>query len=67
MNTLHLGDIRIDRLVETEGPFADANFLLPEIDAGLLKANADWLYPRFVEPVTNNCLLYTSPSPRDRG
>ena len=57
MHTLHIGDIRIDRLVETEGPFADADFLLPEIQPGLLEANADWLYPRFVEPVTNKIVM----------
>ena len=56
MQTLHIGDIRIDRLVETEGPFADADFLLPDIDPALLD-NHDWLYPRFVEPVTNKIIM----------
>lgn len=57
MQTLQIGDIRIDRLVESEGAFADADFLLPDIEPGLLQANASWLYPSFVEPVTNKIIM----------
>ncbi len=57
MNTQIIGDIRIDRLVENEGPFADADFLLPDINPTLLQEHADWLYPRFVEPVTNKVIM----------
>jgi len=57
MQTQHIGHIRIDRLVESDGPFADADFLLPDIDPALLRAHADWLYPRFVEPVSNKIIM----------
>jgi len=57
MKTQIIGDIRIDRLVENDGPFADADFLLPDISSELLNEHADWLYPRFVEPVTNKVIM----------
>lgn len=57
MQTQHIGDIRIDRLVENDGPFADADFLLPDINPELLEAHADWLYPTFVEPVSNKIIM----------
>lgn len=57
MQTLLIGDIRIDRLVESDGAFADADFLLPDINPELLNAQADWLYPRFVEPVSNKIIM----------
>lgn len=57
MNTLTIGDIRIDRLVESEGAFADADFLFPEIDLSLLEAQADWLMPMFVEPETQKIIM----------
>ena len=57
MQTQHIGDIRIDCLVESDGPFADAGFLLPDIDPELLQAHADWLYPRFVEPVSHKIIM----------
>jgi len=57
MQTLKIGDIQIDRLVESDGPFVDADFLLPELDPALLNAHKDWLYPLFVEPVSNKIIM----------
>jgi len=57
MPTQLIGDVRIDRLVESEGPFADADYLLPQLDLALLKEHADWLYPRFVEPGSNQSIM----------
>lgn len=49
MRTQTIGSIRIDRLVETEGAFAEYDFLLPTATAELLERHSDWLRPRFVE------------------
>ena len=57
MHTQNIGDIRIDRLIESEGSFADADFLLPDIDPDLLKTHTDWLYPTYVEPVSNKIIM----------
>lgn len=57
MKTVTIGDIRIDKLVENDGPFADVDFLLPDIDSSLLTEHADWLYPRYVEPDTNKVIM----------
>lgn len=57
MQTQIIGDIRIDRLVESEGAFADAEFLFPDIDLSLLDAHADWLMPTFVEPETQKVVM----------
>lgn len=57
MKTVTIGDIRIDKLIESDGPFADVDFLLPDIDINLLSQHADWLYPRYVEPQTNKVIM----------
>lgn len=49
MQTQTIGSIRVDRLVESEGPFAEYDFLLPEARPELLEEHADWLRPRFLE------------------
>jgi len=57
MHTQIIGDIRIDRLVESEGAFADANFLFPDIDPSLLETHAHWLMPTFVAPETLKIIM----------
>ena len=57
MQTQFIGDIRIDRLLESDGAFADADFLFPDIDPALLEQHKQWLYPRFVEPFSNKIIL----------
>jgi len=61
MQTQIIGDIRIDRLVESEGAFADPDFLFPEIGPALIKElikeQADWLLPAFVDPETQKVIM----------
>ncbi len=49
MTTLTLGAWRIDRVVESEGPFAPAAFILPHFDAQRVDAQAAWLRPAFLD------------------
>lgn len=50
MVTQAFGEFTIDRVVESEGPFAPVSMLLPQFDAGrLAAAGADgWLRPQFL-------------------
>lgn len=57
MQPLQLGDLRIDRVVETEGPFAPVDVVVPGLPPELLRDNADWLMPRFVDPGTHMALM----------
>lgn len=50
MKTQALGKFRIDRVVESEGPFAALEMMLPGITAADIGAHADWLKPLFVAP-----------------
>ncbi len=47
MKTLHLGDIRIDRIVELEGPGYDPEFFFPDATLEAFEDEADWLAPWF--------------------
>lgn len=57
MKTQIVGDLRIDRVVESEGPFVPYAFLLPEATQELIDAHADWLKPRFVDPTDNRAIM----------
>jgi len=48
MQTQVIGDIRIDRIVDMEGPFADLGFLIPDAPPDLIARHADWLKPLFI-------------------
>jgi glyoxylase-like metal-dependent hydrolase (beta-lactamase superfamily II) len=48
--SLSFGDIRIDRIVEQEGPFFDALQFFPKLTPELLAENRSWLSPRFIDP-----------------
>lgn len=50
MKTQQLGEFSIDRVVESEGPFAPLEMMLPGITAADIDAHADWLKPLFVAP-----------------
>lgn len=52
-----VGDIRIDRVLETEGPFCELGFLLPGASPNLIAENADWLKPAFVDPADDRLIL----------
>jgi hypothetical protein len=43
---LSVGDIRIHRIVELEGPFLPARDVFPTLSAELLDANRRWLAPK---------------------
>jgi len=57
MQTQTIGDIRIDRLMESEGAFASADFLFPDIAPNLIETQAEWLIPSFVDPVTQKLIM----------
>ena len=57
MQTLTIGDIRIDRVLEQEGPIFGLDFLLPDAPPDMLDANADWLMPRYADPASRNLIL----------
>lgn len=48
MKTLQLGQFSIDTVVETAGPFAPVDFVLPGVDLARLEQHSDWLMPRFL-------------------
>ena len=47
MKTLHLGDVTIDRLVETEGPGYEVDFFFPDATVEAFEDHAAWLSPHF--------------------
>lgn len=49
MTTLALGTFTIDRVVETEGPFAPASFILPSFDAERVDEQGPWLRPDYLD------------------
>jgi glyoxylase-like metal-dependent hydrolase (beta-lactamase superfamily II) len=57
MKTQAVGRFRIDRVVESEGPFSPLDFILPGLPAELVAANADWLSPVHVEPGTGKAVM----------
>lgn len=48
MSKWSLGDFTVDRVVETQGPFAPVDFLLPQVDMARIDATAPWLRPRYL-------------------
>ena len=52
-----IGDIRFRRIVETEEPAFDAQFLLPDATPERLARHLDWLQPRFLDPATNKFVM----------
>jgi len=52
MDTLALGEITIDRVVEAEGLGFPPAFLLPEADVETIAALGDWLEPHFFDPAS---------------
>jgi glyoxylase-like metal-dependent hydrolase (beta-lactamase superfamily II) len=54
-----IGDISVTRVVETEGPFAPIDFLLPGFTADLLRENP-WLQPAFVDEASRAVMSFHS-------
>jgi len=48
MSKWSLGQFTVDRVVETQGPFAPVDFLLPQVDLARIDATAPWLRPRYL-------------------
>jgi glyoxylase-like metal-dependent hydrolase (beta-lactamase superfamily II) len=46
---LAIGDIKIKRIVEQEGPFFPVHDFFPKFTPDMLAANSHWLQPRFVD------------------
>lgn len=57
MRPQQIGNFRVDRVLESEGPFFALDFLLPGAPPDLIAANADWLKPRFVDPADDRLIL----------
>ncbi|MCW5770396.1 MAG: MBL fold metallo-hydrolase [Rhodospirillaceae bacterium] len=57
MKTQHIGAFRVDRVLESEGPYFELGFLLPQAPPDLIEANADWLRPHFVDPADGRLIL----------
>ena len=50
MNTVHVGDVSITRVLEWSGPVATVDVVLPASDAGTWQSNRSWLSPDFWDP-----------------
>lgn len=48
-SAIELGDIRIQRIVEQEGPFFPVHEFFPNFTREMLAENSHWLQPRFVD------------------
>jgi glyoxylase-like metal-dependent hydrolase (beta-lactamase superfamily II) len=53
MRTQEIGRFRVDRVVESEGPYFRLDFLLPAVAPDLIAANAAWLKPLFIDPASD--------------
>jgi glyoxylase-like metal-dependent hydrolase (beta-lactamase superfamily II) len=47
-----VGEFEISRVIESEKPMFDPYTFLPDATPDVIDANADWLYPRFIDPAT---------------
>ena len=57
MKTIQLGDIRIDRIVESESPLFEPTFLLPDATPEAIDPDRDWLEPRFIDPASKKLIM----------
>lgn len=55
--TQSIGDIQIDRVIESEGPEFLASFLLPDATPEKLDPHRHWLEPRFLDPATQKLVM----------
>lgn len=52
-----IGKFRVERVVESEGPFAALDFLLPGVPPELVEQNAEWLMPTFIDPADRRVIM----------
>lgn len=57
MRTLNVGEIRIDRVVESELPIFEPDFLFPDATREALDAERAWLEPHYVDPKTGRLIM----------
>jgi glyoxylase-like metal-dependent hydrolase (beta-lactamase superfamily II) len=57
MTQLRLGDIRIDKVVESCGPIFEPNFLFPDATAEAIAEHKDWLQPHFQDPASGKLIM----------
>jgi glyoxylase-like metal-dependent hydrolase (beta-lactamase superfamily II) len=60
MSSIRIGNIRVDRVIEHEGPYAALDFLLPSAKPEPIAANADWLSPRFLDATNQVVMCFQS-------
>ena len=53
----NIGDIEWYRIVETEGPDFNVEFLIPDATPEALAPHRHWLQPRFLDPATGNLVM----------
>ena len=57
MQSTRIGDFEVHRVAEFEGPFfAPADFF-PDFDPEIVRANADLLGPRLIEPASGKLVF----------
>ncbi len=57
MKTLTIGDIRIDRVIESELPIFEPEFLFPDATRAALDAERQWLEPNYVDPDSGKLIM----------
>ncbi|NQV78926.1 MAG: MBL fold metallo-hydrolase [Alphaproteobacteria bacterium] len=57
MKTLAIGDVRIDRVVESEMPIFEPEFLFPDATRDALNAQRHWLEPHFVDAISGKLIM----------
>jgi glyoxylase-like metal-dependent hydrolase (beta-lactamase superfamily II) len=57
MKTLNIGEMRVDRVVESELPIFEPNFLFPDATPEALDPDRHWLEPNFVDPETGKLIM----------
>ncbi len=55
--TVRIGRFRIDRVVESEEPLVAPEIFFPESTPDVFEAHADWLEPRYVDPVSGKLII----------
>lgn len=57
MRPQQIGDFHVSRVVEMEYPAFPGEFIFPTATPDVFAANADWLEPHFVDPVTRKLVM----------
>ena len=57
MDQVQLGDITIDKVVESAGPIFEPDFLFPDATPDAMAAERDWLAPQFVDPASGRLIM----------